>query len=122
LNCGEWLQSVLDVVAVFADKEFQERVWVRGDCTGTSRISWEETITQLFDDVRIDGFIADYLDKPEFNNQQRVVIKTLRDRLNNYISNVEKVDGFVIPASVLADKEWGLVVEAAGKTLKEFKR
>lgn len=120
MNRDEWLQAILTVVQVIANRKFQERVWLHGDCRDTSVISWEEAVSRFFDDSDVDNFILMHLAHSNFSEQQKFALRSFRDSFQAYINKAPRVNGFIQPKVLLLDPEWGSIIRMAQETLQAF--
>lgn len=109
----EWLQNILSVVQNFADADYQERVWVRGE--GPEADSLTEAYCGIFDDYDIEGFILQCVQYSQLSGDQLNSLRLLRDALKEFGFDDQQPDKIVI-----GDPAWTVVRELAASTLEKF--
>ncbi len=101
--------SLLDTISGVADKEYQQRVWVRGE--GPECDDFGETVCNFFGDG---DPILEHYKEYGLTEEQYHVLKTFRDEFeifaNDYTEAFEFVDS----------PEWAVIVEKAKGVLKAF--
>ena len=106
-----WLHKILSKVAQLADAEYQQRVWVEGEGTG----SLMETLDTLFDDYLFEAFISDNEDEKVFPDDRLNELRALRDALNAY-PHYDKP-----PHEVLThDPDWTNIRRLAARVISSF--
>lgn len=116
----EWKQRLAEIIERIADKRFQEKVWKQGEDSDSSVISWEEAVTQLFDDADLDGFVDKQMTEAGLNAAQQASLVELRDRLRTFIRRFGKRNGFVDPDELLSNPDWDRVIEKACQVLSDL--
>lgn len=110
-QCGgnrQWCQQVLLRLDELADKEYQERVWVRGE--GEEVSSFVEAGCGLYDDT---GLI-DLLE--ETPSGRYVISKQIDDLLRQLDQLTQKFAGQCYSPEIIQLPEWSTVLELAAKT------
>lgn|GEM_PF-1481320 len=112
----DWIKSLISVVKVVADKEYQERVWLRGE--GPEVDSWDETINRFFDDYDADNFVENHMVAAGLSESQQHSLRDLRDALNRYNDRIG--DDYLLQ-TILNDPGWQRIRDGiANETLKFF--
>jgi hypothetical protein len=113
----DWIARILEITAVFADKELQEKVWLQGESGLTSVTTWDEAYCQFFDDADGDNLVDNYLSVPTVSKEQVILLRNLRDALKHYAKGKGQ---FVDTHALLSDPEWDLVIQAAKAVIGGF--
>jgi hypothetical protein len=113
MDQDEWLQNILSVVQNFADAEYQERVWIRGE--GPEVDSLVEAYCGIFDDYDLEGFIFHCVQNSWLSGDQLNCLRLLRDALNEFRFDDQQPDKIAI-----GDPAWTIVRELAASTLEKF--
>jgi hypothetical protein len=111
------LSNIYGVLKNLSDKEYQERVWLRGE--GPEVSSYEELINTLFDDFYFDELLED---NNPYNISQALFDKliNLRLKLNNY--NDKDSDGNIKEViQILNDSEWIKIQKLSSEVLPLLK-
>ncbi len=109
INRERTLTRVLEIIKDISDKEYQKRVWVRGE--GPECYDFDETCCDFFDDI--DLLIESYKDLGVAESQYHL-LKKFRDefdafsRKNNW------------PPAFIDTPEWEKITEMAKEVLKAF--
>ena len=109
----DWFKNIQTVLKEFADAEFEERVWVRGE--GEEVSDWTEAICKLFDDYRFDDFLDESWLKLGLSDRLRAALDNLRSQLNNY---QEKETN----AAIAKDPQWHKIRDLAKDVLVQMNR
>lgn len=113
----EWIQGLLSVAAEFADKNFQERVWLRGE--GPEISSWEEAMCRFFDDYDVDSLLEKYAKELNLTTTQHSQLSALRDELNKF---GKRVGDSPTAEDVLNDPNWTKIRSLASAVHDAFKK
>ena len=103
------LNSVLETIEGISDKEYQKRVWIRGE--GPEVDDFDETCCNFFGDG--DGVIEKYKDFGIPDSQYRI-LKRFRDRFRVFS---DKSD---FPEEFIDTTEWAGIMNLARDVLKAF--
>ena len=107
MDIATWKECVLSTIVQIGDREFQERVWLRGD--GPEVSSWEEIICTLYGDCQFKEFIEECLALGVHLNLVNE-LRVFGIKLDSYLQRTPET----MPASdVLQDPEWATIVEHA---------
>jgi hypothetical protein len=106
------LTSVLETIEGISDKEYQKRIWIRGE--GPEVDDFTETTCHFFEEL--DGILEKYKDF-EINNRQYYLLIKLRDRFDIFIKNPKR--GY-LPQEFIDTPEWNTITEMAKEVLKAF--
>jgi len=106
------LRRFLETIAEISDKNFQERIWIKG--IGPECSSFEEAICDFFDDG--EPILKNYKEFGITDKQYEEVIQ-LRNELEKYC---DKTPEIVYEEEILADPEWYKIQEMAKKVLEAF--
>ena len=113
MEIDEWLRKVLGVVADIGDREFQERVWIRGE--GPEVSSFDEIMCTLFDDSQLDALI-DECRSLGLHKEGIDGLAGLRDALNAYPDREDRSSD----AEIVRDPKWIEITERANEVLARF--
>lgn len=105
------LDCVLNAIGSIADKEYQKRVWIRGE--GPECDDFDETRCIIFNEG--DSIVENYKNF-DITEKQRHVLKTLRDALDGFENNPRHY----LPQEFVDTPEWTIITELAQNTLKIF--
>lgn len=94
-----------------ADINFQRRAWFAGD--GTEISSFDELISQLFDDTGL----SDVIDDPSL---QEIVGRAAADRLRDLDRAISEIDSDLPPAELILLPEMARIRELAQQALEEL--
>ena len=108
-NRKQILASCLDVVTGISDKEYQKRVWIRGE--GTQVDDFDETCCNFFGDG--DPLIEHYKDF-EITESQYQLLKTFRDEFRIFS------DANDLPQEFIDTPEWEKIMNLAKEVLGAF--
>ena len=103
------LASCLDVIAGISDKEYQKRVWIRGE--GPVVDDFDETICNLFQDG--DGVLAEYKDF-EVTEIQYQLLKKFRTEIQVFSDENDW------PPEFIDSPEWEKIMNLAKEVLDAF--
>lgn len=103
------LTCVMDRVAAIADREYQKRVWIRGE--GPECDDFDETCCNFFQDG--DGIIQNYKDFKIAENQYQI-LKKFREKFRAFS------DENNWPQEFVDSPEWEKITEMANDVLKAF--
>lgn len=103
------LNSVLETIRGISDKEYQKRVWIRGE--GPEVDDFVETCCHFFDDG--DPILENYQEYNVSENQYSILVK-LRNVFWDFSNNHD------FPEEFIDSPEWNEIVEMAKKVLIAF--
>lgn len=103
------LNSVLKTIEGISDKDYQKRVWIRGE--GPECDDFDETCCNFFGDGN--PMIKDYKEFGIKENQYQV-LKKFRDRFQDF------ADEHNWPAKFIDTPEWNEITQMAQKVLEAF--
>jgi hypothetical protein len=110
-----WLARILSAIRDFADADYQERVWVRGQ--GPEVDSSTEAVCRLLDDYDLPGFLSEGRKKHRLSNEQLAALRALEAAINGYLAREnDRSDD----AARIATPEWQELRERARSTLAAF--
>ncbi|MCF7806704.1 MAG: hypothetical protein K9M07_05010 [Simkaniaceae bacterium] len=104
------LESCLETIEGIADKEYQKKIWIRGE--GPEVDDFNETTCNFFQDGN--GIIQNYKDF-SLTHEQYQILRKFRDAFESFCSKYE-VDN----ESMLNHPEWTKITEIANEVLKVF--
>ena len=107
------LESLLDVIAGISDKEYQKRVWIRGE--GPEVDDFDETTNNFIGDGK---FILREYKIFGITDQQYDLLKTLWDNYDAFCSGVALK--YYLPENFINTPEWTHVTELAQGVIKSF--
>lgn len=105
------LKNHLETIYGISDKQYQERVWIRGE--GPECDDYTESICHFFDDG--DPIISNYKNYGISDNQLSLLIN-LRDAIKFFIRNTQ----YKLGSSFLYSKEWDTITILAQEVLAAF--
>jgi len=103
------LNFVLERVSNISDKEYQKRVWIRGE--GPECDDFTETVCHFFDDG--DPIIENYKDF-EITDSQYVLLTKFRDEFRGFSRKYD------FPQEFIDTPEWAKIMKLAKEILKAF--
>lgn len=103
------LISVLETIHGISDKEYQKRVWIRGE--GPECDDFTETACHFFGDG--DPMLENYKDFG-ITESQYEILKKFRDEFRSFSKNHD------LPPDFTDDPEWGKIMELAKEVLEAF--
>ena len=103
------LKLFLENIARIGDKEYQKRVWIRGE--GPEWDSFDETCCKFFD--REEGLIENYK-KFNITEEQLDMVKKFGEQLDSFS------DYDYPPGEFINSPEWARIMEMAQEVLKAF--
>ena len=103
------LNSVLETIEGISDKEYQKRVWIRGE--GSEVDDFDETCCNFFGDG--DPLLENYK-KFGLTNVQYRLLKKFRDKFRTFS------DKYYWPHKFIETPEWAKIMELAKDVLKAF--
>ena len=87
----EWYNQVLDALRSFADKDYQERAWIKGQ--GEEISTFIEASCQLFDDTALTDFLED---------TNKIVVSAECDNILREIGSlIETIDEGLRPVDIV---------------------
>lgn len=107
------LASCLEIIAGISDKEYQKRVWIRGE--GLEVDDFDETVCNFFQDGN--GIIQNYKDFGITDKQYYLLVK-FRDEFDAFRRGPALK--YYLPQEFIDTPEWGKVTEMAKEVLKAF--
>lgn len=110
------IMSILDDVYHVSDKEYQEKVWIRGE--GTEVNDFGETVCNFFEDT--DPLLENY---KEFGltESQYSILKKFRDQFEWFVDEFRFFsDENYLPDDFIETPEWEKIMQLAKQILKEF--
>ncbi len=107
------LNEHLETIYCISDKEYQKRVWIRGQ--GEEVDDFDETVCHFFDDG--DPILKNYKSYPISENQYKVLCK-FRSKFKGF-SDRTGVE-YYLPELFIDTPEWEEVVNSAKQVLKAF--
>lgn len=103
------LISILEIISNISDKEYQKRVWIRGE--GPEVDDFDETCCNFFGDV--DPLLENYKDFG-LTESQYILLKTFRDNFRVFS------DKYYHPFEFIDTLEWRKITEMAECMLNIF--
>ena len=117
-----WINNILYCVKIIANKEYQERAWVKQEVY--IPCSFGEIYCKLFDDCFIEEFINEKTDEFQLSDSQKSTLSHLICALDQYGDNPEIYTHTSPPrideAKMLSDPEWCNIQKMAQKVLDAF--
>ena len=117
-----WIRNILSCVEEIADKDYQERAWLRYEVH--KPCSLEEMMCSLFDDCFIEEFLNEKADEFGLSSEQKTLLSDLVNALDKYDENPEiytpTVPSGIDESKVLIDPEWHRIQKIAQKVLFIF--
>ncbi len=107
------LASCLEIVEGIYDKEYQKRVWIRGE--GPEVDDFDETVCNFFQDGN--GIIQNYKDFGITNTQYELLVK-FRDEFGAFCDGPALQ--YYPPQEFIDRPEWEKITEMAQEVLKAF--
>ena len=107
------LASCLEVIKGISDKEYQKRVWIRGD--GPEVDDFDETVCNFFHDGN--DIIQNYRDF-EITDQQYHFLVKFRDAFDAFCRGPALK--YYLPQDFIDTPEWEKITEMAKEVLKAF--
>lgn len=106
------LESFLETIEGISDKEYQKRIWIRGE--GPECDDFTETTCHFFEEV--DGILEKHNDFG-INNKQYKLLINLRNQFNKFIKGPRK--GY-LPQEFIDTLDWTNIINLAKDVLKSF--
>ena len=103
------LTRILECVKDVSDKEYQKRVWIRGE--GPECYDFDETCCDFFDDI--DPLIGDYKNSGITESQYHI-LKKFRDEFDTFSRKNN------CPSEFIDTPEWEEITEMAKEVLRAF--
>ena len=103
------LSEFLRNISHISDKEYQKRVWIRGE--GPECDDFDETVCHFFDDG--DPILKNYKDYGINDSQYHLLVK-FRNEFEVFS------DDYDWPQNFIETPEWGKIMEMAKKVLEAF--
>lgn len=103
------LISVLETVECISNKEYQKRVWIRGE--GPEVDDFDETCCFFFGDA--DPLLENYKDF-DLTESQYLILKKFRDQFRIFSDENNH------PHEFIESPEWGKIIKIAKQVLQEF--
>jgi len=107
------LTSVLENIEGISDKEYQKRVWIRGE--GSEVDDFDETTCNFFQDGN--GVIKNYQDFGLTDEQYHLLVK-FRDEFNVFCNGAALKH--YLPEKFIDTPEWERIMNLAKDVLKAF--
>ena len=107
------LISVLENIEGISDKEYQRRVWIRGE--GPECDDFDETVCNFFQDGN--GIIENYKDFEITDKQYHLLVK-FRNEFENFCDGPALE--YYLPQLFIDTPEWGKITEMAKEVLLAF--
>lgn len=107
------LESCLDIIEGISNKEYQKRVWIRGE--GPEVDDFDETVCNFFQDGN--GIIEDYKDFGLTEKQYHILVK-FREAFEAFCDGPGLT--YYLPELFIDTPEWYKIVEMAKEVLKAF--
>lgn len=107
------LNSVLETIEVISSKDYQIRIWIRGE--GPEVDDFDETVCNFFQDG--DGIIQHYQDFGLSNHQYKV-LRNFRDAFREFCHGPRLI--YYLPEVFIDKPEWIKIMEMAKEVLKSF--
>jgi hypothetical protein len=105
------LNFVLKLVYNISNKDYQKRVWIRGE--GPECDDFSETVNHFFNEC---GPLLDEYKDFRLTNSQYITLKTLYDEFDNFLDLPSLYDHI----DFISTPEWENVMEKAKDVLQEF--
>ena len=110
------LNEHLRMIWVLTEKEYQRKVWVRGEGAEVNDYNdYDETVCYFFDD-------GDYiLEKYRYFNiteKQYQILKAFRDEFEEFVDGPGRK--YYLPEVFIDKPEWAKIMESAKEVLKAF--
>lgn len=106
------LESFLETVDGISDKEYQKKIWIRGE--GPECDDFTETTCHFFEEV--DGILQKHADFGININQYKLITK-LRDQFNEFLKEPRHRH---LPQEFIGSPEWNRITNLAKQVLKAF--
>jgi len=103
------LNNLLEVILGISDKEYQKKVWIRGE--GPEIDDFTETVCKFFDIG--DPVLSEYR-KCDITEKQHEILKKFRNKFRDFSDEHSYEPAFIDTA------EWNEITEMAKKVLQEF--
>ena len=107
------LTSVLETIEGISDKEYQKRVWIRGE--GSEVDDFDETTCNFFQDGN--GVIQNYKDFGLSDKQHQILAK-FRDEFDAFCNGPALKH--YLPENFIDTPEWERIMNLAKEVLKAF--
>jgi hypothetical protein len=107
------LYNYLTSIFIISDKEYQKRVWIRGE--GAEVDEYDETVCHFFDDG--DPILEAYKDY-HITEEQYILLKKFRDEFEVFDDSDVAEDS--LPELFIDTPEWETVMNSAKEVLKAF--
>jgi GDP-D-mannose dehydratase len=108
-------RNIYNDIIELSDLSLQRKLWLNENNDTGLISSYVEVMCRLFDDNRFDDFIDNTASKIGLSSSTIFELHKLRELLNNY--SKKEVD-----EEVIADSDWGQVVEQAKTVIKEWEK
>lgn len=108
-NKKQILEGFIDVFTRISSKDYQKRVWIRGE--GPEVDDFDDTVCDFF--VECDSILENYKAFGITENQNEL-LKNFRDQFRIFSDENNH------PQEFIGSSEWGEITEMAKKILKEF--
>jgi hypothetical protein len=118
IELATWLSGIGRMSEFIGDDISLRRVWVRGDSSITSIVSYDELYEQLFDDLDSDAFEAELERHLPRDLDARVAINSFLDAIRKF-DKIEATDpNMQSPTYLLSSSAWKDVQDAARRVLQ----
>lgn len=108
-NKKQILEGFIDIFTRISSKEYQKRVWVKGE--GSEADSFDDTVCDFF--IECDSILENYKDFGILENQYQL-LKNFRDKFRVFS------DEHDLPEEFIDVPEWTTICEMALAILKAF--
>jgi hypothetical protein len=113
INRKQILTSCLEIIDGISDKEYQKRIWVRGE--GPEIDDFDETVCNFFQDGN--GIIQNYKDFGITDEQYHLLVE-FRDEFEAFCHG--PAQRYYLPQEFIDTPEWNKITEMAKEVLKAF--
>lgn len=105
------LEQFLSIISCISDKEYQKRVWIKGE--GPEVDDFDETSCHFFDDG--DPILEKYKDYKIKTEQYRLLVE-LRNSFSSFVDGPHPY----LPEEFIDTPEWARIMNLAKEVLKAF--
>ena len=107
----EFVMGLLGTIKDISDKEYQRRVWIRGE--GPEVDNFDETVCFFFDDVEE---IMEKFRQYGLTKNQYQILKEFRDKFEDFVDNRTHY----LPEDFIDTPWWQKIMNLAADVLKAF--
>lgn len=115
-----WIEGIIGSASIISDKATLERVWVEGDKSITSMVSFDEAYVQLFDDLDADGYIDVHTNDASLSAEQRSAVREYIKAFKEFDDRPYVVKGQHKVQALLASPSWERVMQKAQRLVSLF--